>query len=179
MNVFILNPNPQIAAQYHCDQHLHKMILESAQMLSTAAHARFPELRSIVYRPAYPNHPCTIWVNQSIDNMLWVCELAKELEIIRDELGYAPHSASHVVKHIHDFLTTEYPIASHLTVRSFAFAGPAFIKLRNDLSIIEKYQLYYEYKHRQWVLDKGQGMTYNGRLVPEFMLSVHSTRSRI
>ena len=35
MNIFILDKNPKIAAEYHCDKHVVKMILESAQMLST------------------------------------------------------------------------------------------------------------------------------------------------
>lgn len=36
MNIFYLDKNPVMAAQYHCDQHVVKMILETAQMLSTA-----------------------------------------------------------------------------------------------------------------------------------------------
>ena len=36
MNIFILNTDPVIAAQEQCDKHVVKMILESAQMLSTA-----------------------------------------------------------------------------------------------------------------------------------------------
>lgn len=35
MNIFALDKNPKIAAIYHCDQHLNKMILESCQMLMT------------------------------------------------------------------------------------------------------------------------------------------------
>ena len=35
MNLFILNRNPVIAAQDQCDKHVVKMIVESAQMLST------------------------------------------------------------------------------------------------------------------------------------------------
>lgn len=171
MNIFVLHPSPQISAQYHCDQHLHKMILESAQMLSTAAWNRFPEIRSSIYKPAYPKHPCTIWTNQSPDNMLWVCELALELEQMRMDLGHPTHSSYHVIKIIYDSIHEFYPIASHLTVRSHVFAGPAYIKLNNSLSIVEKYQQYYLFKHRRWVLDKGQGMSYNHRLIPDFMQS--------
>ena len=36
MNVFVLDNDPVIAAQQHCDKHVVKMIIESAQMLSTA-----------------------------------------------------------------------------------------------------------------------------------------------
>ena len=36
MNIFILDHNPKIVAQSQCDKHVVKMIVESAQMLSTA-----------------------------------------------------------------------------------------------------------------------------------------------
>ena len=36
MNIFVLDKDPHIAAQMHCDRHVPKMIVESAQMLSTA-----------------------------------------------------------------------------------------------------------------------------------------------
>ena len=36
MNIFYLDEKPMTAARMHCDKHVVKMILESAQMLSTA-----------------------------------------------------------------------------------------------------------------------------------------------
>ena len=36
MNIFILDEDPSVAAQYHCDKHVVKMVLETAQMLSAA-----------------------------------------------------------------------------------------------------------------------------------------------
>jgi len=36
MNLFVLNKDPVKAAQLQCDKHVVKMIVESAQMLSTA-----------------------------------------------------------------------------------------------------------------------------------------------
>ena len=36
MNIFHLHKDPKICAKYHCDKHVVKMILETAQMLSTA-----------------------------------------------------------------------------------------------------------------------------------------------
>ena len=36
MNIFYLDKDPVKAAQYSCDKHVVKMILESAQMLCTA-----------------------------------------------------------------------------------------------------------------------------------------------
>lgn len=36
MNIFILDPQPQTAAEMHCDKHVVKMIVETAQLLSAA-----------------------------------------------------------------------------------------------------------------------------------------------
>lgn len=38
MNIFVLDEQPEIAAQMMCDKHVVKMIVESCQLLSTAHH---------------------------------------------------------------------------------------------------------------------------------------------
>lgn len=71
MNIFVLDTNPVLAAKYHCDKHVSKMILESAQMLSTVAGGP--------YKPTHSFHPCTVWVGKSINNARWLVELARQL----------------------------------------------------------------------------------------------------
>ena len=56
MNIFFLDKDPKIAAQMQCDKHVVKMILETAQMLSTAARAQGHD---IGYKSAYHKHPMT------------------------------------------------------------------------------------------------------------------------
>ena len=82
MNIFVTDPDPVISAQTLCDKHVVKMVLESAQMLSTAW--REPnDLRSRefsskyadeheLYKTAHPNHPCSIWVRQARENYKWL-----------------------------------------------------------------------------------------------------------
>ena len=53
MNIFHLHKDPKICAEYHCDKHVVKMILETAQMLSTA-YQRHCGLDNELYKPAYP-----------------------------------------------------------------------------------------------------------------------------
>ncbi len=79
MNIFILDKNPRIAAQMHCDKHVPKMILETAQMLSTAHHVYDTPQAPLVYKQAHLNHPCTIWVRESVDNYAWAYDLFWEL----------------------------------------------------------------------------------------------------
>lgn len=58
MNIFVLDLDPVIAAQSQCDKHVVKMVLESAQILSTVNHAHG---LSAPYRPTHINHPCVRW----------------------------------------------------------------------------------------------------------------------
>ena len=79
MNIFILDSDPRIAAQMHCDKHCVKMILETAQMLSTAHHVYNTPQADKVYKQAYLNHPCTKWVRESKTNYRWAVDLYLEL----------------------------------------------------------------------------------------------------
>ena len=167
MNIFILDTDPVRAAHAHCDQHIHKMILESAQMLSTAAHSHLPSIaRKFLYKPAYENHPCTRWVSSSYSNMVWVCTLAITLESIRDSRNLNRHASMDVISCIAEALKAFGDIAPP---SEFAEAMYPHVKVRLDLSTVQKYQLYYRKKHAQWMLDTGRGMSYAGRPVPSFM----------
>jgi len=79
MNIFVLDKDPKIAAQMHCDKHVPKMILETAQMLSTAHHVYNSPQAPLVYKKAHLNHPCTIWVRESIQNYDWTWKLFHHL----------------------------------------------------------------------------------------------------
>ena len=76
MNIFMLDTEPLSAAQYHCDKHVVKMILESAQLLCTALNeAGVP----MPYRVTHKNHPCSIWVRESRANAMWLYDLTDAL----------------------------------------------------------------------------------------------------
>ena len=64
MNIFVTDEDPVKSAQTLCDKHVVKMVLESAQMLSTAWRQWDPEASEErgLYKAAHPNHPCTKWV---------------------------------------------------------------------------------------------------------------------
>lgn len=99
MNIFYLHENPKICAQYHVDKHCVKMIVESAQLLSTAhrildgneiiGHTRtgrkakrwvLPDSReTILYHATHVNHPSAVWCRQNDKNYMWLAELMEEL----------------------------------------------------------------------------------------------------
>lgn len=74
MNIFVLDTIPEKAAKYHCDKHLVKMILESAQMMCTVLHKQGNE--NVPYRASHRNHPCTIWLGESLSNWVWLQDLS-------------------------------------------------------------------------------------------------------
>jgi hypothetical protein len=76
MNIFLLDSNIKKCAQYHCDKHVVKMILESAQILSTVLRLNGVDQG---YKTTHANHPCTLWAGKSFSNWKWLRELASAL----------------------------------------------------------------------------------------------------
>ena len=78
MNIFILDTDPKLCAQYHNDKHVVKMILETAQLLCGVHHMLETKLE-IPYKLSHKNHPCSIWVRECLENYVWLCDLGIEL----------------------------------------------------------------------------------------------------
>ena len=69
MNLFYLDHDPVEAARLQCDRHVVKMILETAQMLSTA-HLELDGIK-VAYKSTHKNHPSTVWVRSSTEAYEW------------------------------------------------------------------------------------------------------------
>lgn len=82
MNIFVLDLNIRTCARYHADQHVVKMILESAQMLCTVINEAGGQAP---YKTTHPHHPCTLWAGESLSNWHWLKRLALALN---DEYQY-------------------------------------------------------------------------------------------
>ena len=96
MNIFYLHKDPDICATYHCDKHVLKMIIEYAQLLSTA-HRLLDGVESrgssksgktqvrvwtldykrdtLIYKASHVNHPSNIWVRSSSEHYMWLWKL--------------------------------------------------------------------------------------------------------
>jgi hypothetical protein len=121
MNIFVLDRDPSMAALYHCNKHVIKMILESAQMLCTAhwlGHLKKADLSLSDFKRVkdaqswlfnnvsedlqppwkltHARHPCTVWASKNVSNYGWVLRLAESLlqEYTR---RYKKKHASHCV----------------------------------------------------------------------------------
>jgi len=91
MNIFHIHEDPKVAASAMTDKHVIKMILESAQLLSTAHRVldgeeytdysknnrkikrwNHPKLHDVLYKSTHVNHPSTIWCRESKQNYIWL-----------------------------------------------------------------------------------------------------------
>ena len=99
MNIFYLDHDVTKCAEMHNDKHVVKMILEYAQLLSTAhrvldgtivvglsetgrKQSRYilPDNReSLLYIATHLNHPSAVWVRQSDKNYSWLFEMFESL----------------------------------------------------------------------------------------------------
>lgn len=135
MNIFILDRDPAVAARYHCDKHVSKMILESAQMLSTVLGGP--------YKKTHQNHPCTVWVSESMGNAVWLFELSHHLN--REWRQRYKHNVNHksyeVIKDI--VLEHKWIELPDMGLTPFAQAMPEQFK-RNDP--VASYRDYYKSK---------------------------------
>lgn len=94
MNIFYLDKDPKTCAEMHVDKHCVKMILETAQLLSTAHRIldgtettsisnnrkkriwHLPDIREqILYSATHINHPSAVWARESIENYGWLYSL--------------------------------------------------------------------------------------------------------
>jgi len=105
MNIFYLDEDPVVAAQLMCNKHISKMIVETAQMLSTChrmldgqyskrssvsgkrmvPYYELPDWREdVMYKAVHFNHPCNVWIRETTSNYDWLYNhflgLGKEYE---------------------------------------------------------------------------------------------------
>lgn len=68
MNLFVPSPSIEISVESLDDKRVVKMVLETAQVLSTAIRLHDPETTMPVYKMTHKNHPVSIWVRRTHDN---------------------------------------------------------------------------------------------------------------
>jgi len=74
MNIFYLDKSAEVSAKAMTNKHVVKMILESAQLLSTAHHELSNSVDSDLYKRTHYNHPSAVWVRKSSNNYKWLYE---------------------------------------------------------------------------------------------------------
>jgi hypothetical protein len=139
MNIFVLDYEPKRAAQYHCDKHAVKMILESAQMLSTVLNRG--------YKPTHRNHPCTLWLTQSRENAEWLYELNEQLNLECQQrfCHKRDHSSWALIR---DGLARYFNELPDVAMTPFALAMPEVYKSNYGDDAVSAYRNYYIHEKR-------------------------------
>lgn len=152
MNIFILDDDPATCAKYHCDKHVVKMTLETAQILCTVQHMYNYDAP---YKPTHKNHPCVRWAasNQTRYNWLWFLGMHLSEEY-RYRYGKS-HKSENVISELYD-----PPARMNISgLRDpFELAIPLEYKCG---SAVESYRNYYRAEKRHFA-------TWKNRPIPEW-----------
>jgi hypothetical protein len=168
MNIFILDNDPVIAAQEQCDKHVVKMIVESAQMLSTVhrmldgvmerrpsksgAMLQYWKLNdqreNILYKACHFNHPSTVWTRESKANYQWHYQ---HFIALCDEYTYRygkVHSTDTKLRIALQQIPTNIP-EKHMTPFKLAMGSNPECMLEDA---VESYRRFYETKQKRFTM---------------------------
>ncbi|MFV9876106.1 MAG: pyrimidine dimer DNA glycosylase/endonuclease V [Rickettsiales endosymbiont of Dermacentor nuttalli] len=151
MNIFVTDICPKLCAHNLDDKRLIKMIVESAQLLSTAIFINSNITYNELYKPTHIKHPCTIWSSLNKSNWIW---LFQHLESLCVEYTYRfnnkIHKTSSLLEHLSKY-SEDIPIG-----QMTPFVNCTKSKLLGiDFSDITSTQLAYrKYLQAKWNVDK-------------------------
>lgn len=143
MNIFYLSRDPVEAARLQCDRHVVKMILETAQLLSTAHHELDGE--SPAYKATHKNHPSAVWVRESLDHYEWT---VYHLEALGREYKRR-YSKVHRTIREHFKALQQAPEALQ-GIRGFTDPPQCMPDECKRADPVLGYQIYYNYKADDW-----------------------------
>jgi len=138
VNIFVLSTDVKECAEFHCDKHCVKMILETAQLLCSVFWMQGIEAP---YKLSHKNHPRAIWARTSKENFEWLLSLGYALvnEYARRYLK------KHKTKKILDWIDeNKYNLNwDEVGLTPFALAMPDECKCADP---VESYRKYYKTK---------------------------------
>jgi hypothetical protein len=170
MNIFYLNSDPKVCAEMHNDSHCSKMIIEYAQLMSTAhrvldgteyygktangrkikrwLHSDI-ELENALYKASHINHPSGIWVRQSRVNYRWLYRMWTELntEFMYRYNKNVPHES---FRKLQDILKNE---PKNLKEGFFTEPTPAMpddVKSNSSITSYREYYIKYKQHLAKW-----------------------------
>lgn len=174
MNIFALDTDPAVAAKMHCDKHVCKMVIEYAQLMSTAHRMLDGELynaktasnrnikrwrlederEALLYKASHINHPSAIWVRETDSNYLWMYELFREL---CSEYTYRYNRTHLTEKKLLRVLRTPPEGIRRGSLSTIPLAMPDYCKLSDT---VESYRNYYIKEKKSFVNWKKREIPY-------------------
>lgn len=143
MNIFILDLDTRVAASYHNDKHVVKMILETAQLL---CNVHYSVDKDAPYKKTHYNHPCSIWARNSLSNYIWLCNLGKDLCKEYTERYGKIHKTEEVI----DWLIKNKPDIPDIGLTPFAQAMPDKYKDPDPVIAYRKYYVNEKLRISNW-----------------------------
>jgi hypothetical protein len=180
MNIFILDESPVKAAQLQCDKHVVKMILESAQMLSTAHRLldgrmvlsksksgraakewklEDEVLDTVLYKAVHVGHPCTIWTMESISNYNWHFQHYKALA---EEYEYRYGKTHKSFTDLEHYLVNPPQNIPYSCATPFKLAMGVAPECMNEWDPVGSYRAFYQTKQARFK------MSWTKRNIPEW-----------
>lgn len=156
VNIFFLDWDVKKNAEYHCDKHVVKMVLETAQLLCGVHHMTTPDTPNVPYKLSHKNHPCAIWARESLTNYLLLCELGLELCYEYTHRYERKHKSQEVI----EWCVTNLPNIPDVGFSSPPKAMPEEYKVDD---VVESYRNYY-------LGAKKSFLSWKNREVPEWVL---------
>lgn len=144
MNIFFTSVCPKESAQNLCQRHIIKMILESAQMLSTAHRECGTSVPlTLLYKSTHKNHPSSVWVRKSVHHYFWLyshfCSLC---DLYTSNTGKV-HKTDTKLREV---------LAIHPSVLPLPFRLPPMCmpdEFKSD-NVCKSYQTYLTNKYQEW-----------------------------
>lgn len=140
MNIFYLHDDPFVSAQAMTNKHVCKMVIETAQLLSTAHHVLDNEQaqnKDKLYKITHKNHPSAVWARQSKGNYEWLYS-----HFIALALEYAErfHKQHKTYKDLRDVLQ---PFPKNLPDGRKLQPPQAMPDIHKDSNSVQAYRRYY------------------------------------
>jgi hypothetical protein len=169
MNIFVVHESAYESANHLCDKHVVKMIVESAQMLSTAHrvldgtpcvrysknnrklaywHMQDLYMEHILCKPTMVNHPCTKWTMETDANYNWLRTHATGLCIEYTKRYNKIHSMDTLINNI--LCQTPSNINRTNNITPFAQAMPDKYKQSDAVQAYRNYYIYEKSRFAKW-----------------------------
>lgn len=134
MNIFAVDSDPVVAAVCLSDAHVVKMVLETAQILSTVHHLHNPSPPSYCYAKTHYHHPCVVWAGATLANYRWTVEHGMALA---EEYTHR-YGRTHMSEAVIRVLRVAPPLPD-LPLQPFAQAMPDHFKSDNAVGSYRRY----------------------------------------
>mgnify|MGYP003627870862 FL=1 len=158
MNIFFLSADPIEAAEMSCDRHSIKMILESAQMLSTSLRLHGYDGEEYIYGSTHVNHPSTIWTGKTLANFNWV--LTHAFGLCKEYTQrYGKIHKSEAILELCASLSQRYIPIGSLTVPPKCMGDKYKIGQTTWEDVVSSYRNYY--RNGKGYMNKGNGPQWN------------------